>query len=253
VRARPPSRAGDPRLLAPHSRPLALTLSSSLCHLGCTCWRRPSRIRTPACSLLSGPHLSAPPPVATTARLCHRLAGPACQLPLPPLTSSPCARHGRVHVRAIPGQYPRARPLLKPPPICSAISSTHRHLPAGLARALSLPRAQRTVVVHRVCAPVPPPPLRPRRSLCLSEFRLGVRNSRRASIYSLSLSPSGSLCSCSLELPCAAGEPPPSTQALVVSLSLFKGPGTSSQGNQPSLPLICPFSVLSWAQLLAGV
>jgi hypothetical protein len=42
------------------------------------------------------------------------------------------------------------------------------------------------------------------------------------------LSTSGSLYQCSPELPRAAGEPLRSTQALVVSLSPFKGPGTSS-------------------------
>jgi hypothetical protein len=52
---------------------------------------------------------------------------------------------------------------------------------------LSLPRAWRTAAVHRVHALVPPPPLRPRYALCLGEFRLDVRNSRRASIYSLHL------------------------------------------------------------------
>jgi hypothetical protein len=49
------------------------------------------------------------------------------------------------------------------------------------------PRARRTVAVHRVRAPVQPPPLRPRRARRLSEFCLGVQNSRHASIYSLSL------------------------------------------------------------------
>jgi hypothetical protein len=105
---------------------LTPTLSSSLCHLGPACRRRPLRVRAPAPSLLSGPHLSAPPPIATAAHLCHCLAGPTCQLPLPPLTSSPRARHGRAHIHAIPWHYPRARPLLKPPPARSAISSTHR-------------------------------------------------------------------------------------------------------------------------------
>jgi hypothetical protein len=37
------------------------------------------------------------------------------------------------------------------------------------------------------------------------------------------------------------------------ALSPFKGPGISSQGNQPSSPLICPFSVLGRTRLLAGV
>jgi hypothetical protein len=59
----------------------ALTLSSSLCHVGPACWCCTSRFRAPVRSLLSGPHLSAPPPIATVARLCHHLAGPACKLP----------------------------------------------------------------------------------------------------------------------------------------------------------------------------
>jgi hypothetical protein len=113
------------------------------------------------------------------------LRAPLVSSSLPPLTSDPRALHGRAHVRAILGHYPRARPLLKPPPIRSAMSPTRRHPRFAFARALSLPRARNTVTVHRVRAPVPPPPLRPRRALCLGESRLDVRNSGHASIYSL--------------------------------------------------------------------
>jgi hypothetical protein len=137
--------------------------------------------------LSSGPHLSAPLPVGVIARLGLCLAGPACQLPLPTLNSGPRARHGRAHVRAIPGHYPRARPLLKPPPIRSAISSTRRSSQPTLARALPLPQPRRTTIVHRARTSVLLPPLRPRRAHCLGEFCLGVYNSRRASICPLPL------------------------------------------------------------------
>jgi hypothetical protein len=134
-------------------------------------------------------------------------------------------------------------PALPFPPLTDSSQST-------LDCALSLPRAQRTTVVHRVRAPVLLPLLRPRRAHYLGEFRLGVHNSRHASIYSLPLWFSRP---CSPELLRAAGEPPPLTHALAMSLSPFKGPRISSQGNQPSAPLICPFSALGWARLLAGV
>jgi hypothetical protein len=143
----------------------------------------------------------------------------------------------------IPTQTPLP-PALTFPPLADSSQP-------ALAHALSLPRARRTAAVHRVCAPVLPPPLRPHCAHFLGEFRLGVHNSGCASIYSLSLS--GSLCPSSPEFPSTAGEPPLSTQALTVSLSPFKGLRISPQGNQPSPPLICPFSVLGWARLLTRV
>jgi hypothetical protein len=128
--------AGGPHLLAVVLAP-ARSLLASLCHLGPACRCLSSRIRTPTRSLLSGPRLSAPLPIAATARLCLCLVGPTCQLS-PPLTFGPHARHGRAHVCANPGHYQGARPLLKPPPIQSAISSTRRHPQAAFARALPL-------------------------------------------------------------------------------------------------------------------
>jgi hypothetical protein len=60
----------------------------------------------------------------------------------------------------------------------------------------------------------------------------------------LILSPSGSLCPCSLDLHRAAGVPSSSTRALVVSLPPFKGPRVISQGNQPSPAPNFPFLFL---------
>jgi hypothetical protein len=121
---------------AAHARPLCLTAT----------------FLTPARSLLfpltSGPHVSAPslarpracvlsaqraPPVGASARCKNRTPlSPSCRtrlsVPLPPLTSSLRARHGRVHVRVISEHYPRARPLLKPPLAHSIISPTRRQL-----------------------------------------------------------------------------------------------------------------------------
>jgi hypothetical protein len=48
-------------------------------------------------------------------------------------------------------------------------------------------RSRNTTAVRRVCEPVLPSPLRSRRAHCLGEFRLGVRNSRYASMYPLPL------------------------------------------------------------------
>jgi hypothetical protein len=209
------------------------------------CQRHSSRVRVPARSLLIGPHLSAPLPVATAARLCHRLAGPACQLPLPPLTSSLRARHGRAHVQAIPRHYPRARPLLKPPsrPLCHFLHSQIAPSPPLLVRCL-FPKLEG-----------PPPFTVSARPFCLCRSGLAVpiasvsfaSVSATRDMPQFALSTSGSLYPCSPELPRASREPPPLTQALTVSLSLFKGPRISPQGNQLSPPAICPFSVLGWA------
>jgi hypothetical protein len=113
------------------------------------------------------------------------LRAPLVSSPLPPLTSDPRARHGRAHVHAIPRHYPRARPLLKPPS-CPLCHFPHSQTPLARLRSCTVSsRARKTVAVHRVRVPVPLPPLRPRRVLCLGESRLGVRNSGHASIYSL--------------------------------------------------------------------
>jgi hypothetical protein len=71
-------------------------------------------------------------------------------------------------------------PALPFPPLANSSQPT-------LTRALPLPRAQRTSTIHRARMSVLSPPLRPRRALCLSEFRLVVRNSRRALNYPLPL------------------------------------------------------------------
>jgi hypothetical protein len=102
------------------------------------------------------------------------------------------------------------------------------------------PRARRTATVHRVRAPVLPLTLGPRHACCLGEFRLAVRNSRHTSI---TLSHSGSLCPRSHVLLRVAGALSPSTRALVVPLSPFKGPRVFSRGNQsppPIISLLCP-------------
>jgi hypothetical protein len=92
------------------------------------------------------------------------------------------------------------------------------------------PRAQRTATVHCVRAPVLPLSLGPLHARCLGEFRFSVRNSRRTSI---TLSHSGSFCPRSPVLLRVAGALSPSTRALVVPLSPFKGPRVFSRGNQP--------------------
>jgi hypothetical protein len=132
------------------------------------------------------------------------------------------------------------RPALPFPPLVDSSQPT-------LARALSLPRARRTAAIHRARTSVLPPPLSPHCAHCLGKFRLGVHNSRHASIFPLPLW---------FSLPVlirafpAHPESPPSTQALAVSLSPFKGPRIFSQGNQPFPPPIYPFSALGWARLL---
>jgi hypothetical protein len=226
-------------------------------------------VLAPAGSLLlplpSGPCVSAPllarpcacalsaqraPTVGASARCNSRTSvspscGPHLLAPLPPLTSSPRARHGRAHVRAIPGHYPRAQPLLKPPscPLYHFLHSQIASSPPSL------------MCCHFPKLGGPPPFTVSARPFCRRRCGLAVLN---ASVFAtrdapqFTLSPSSSLCPCSPELPRAAGESPQLTQALV-SLSPFKGPRISSHGNQPSLPQICPFSVLDWARLLAGV
>jgi hypothetical protein len=145
----------------------------------------------------------------------------------------------------VPDPYSNPLPPALPfPPL--ADSSDH-----ALARALSLPRARRTAVVHRVRVPILPPPLRPGRAHCLSEFRLGVRNSRHASIYSLS--PSGSLRPCSPELPRAVGEPSPSTQDLVVSLTLGLGKKNRDRKPNPIKPKLKPIRPKYWFSVVNSV
>jgi hypothetical protein len=166
----------------------ARSLLASLYHLGPACRRLSSRIRSPTHSLLSGPCLSAPLPVATTAHLCLCLTGLACQL-FPPSSNlwstcppwpRPCPRKSRpLPTRPTTTQTPLPSALPFPPLVNTS--------QPAFARALPLPRARRTAVVHRTHTYVLPPPLRPCRAHCLGEFCLGVHNSRHASICPLPL------------------------------------------------------------------
>jgi hypothetical protein len=146
-----------------------------------------ARALSPSLPLPLGPCPLTPLPVAASTRLCCCLASPACQLSPPALTSGPPARHGRAHVHVNPSHYPRARLLLKPPPIRSAISSTRGHLPTRLRSCAAFSPSSKArhrsprPHIHSVVAVEAPP------CFCLGEFRLGVCNSRRTYIYPLSL------------------------------------------------------------------
>jgi hypothetical protein len=125
-----PSRATRLRHLTsePHLSAAVLAPARSLlrspCHLGPTCRHLFPLPRPHACAAI--------------------LRVPLVSSPLPPLTSGLRARHGRAHIHVILGHYPRARPLLKPPPVCSAISPICRHPQPAFARALSLPELKTT-------------------------------------------------------------------------------------------------------------
>jgi hypothetical protein len=101
-------------LSVPHvgAFPLAPARLRALCLVGPACRHLFPLPRPRACATVLRAHLSALSP--------------------PPLTSGPRACHGRAHVRVNLGHYLRARPLLKPPPVRSAIFPTHRHLQTRL-------------------------------------------------------------------------------------------------------------------------
>jgi hypothetical protein len=104
LRARPCRLIGGPHLSATVLASVR-SLLPSLCHLGPACRRLCLLPRPPICASV--------------------LRAPLVSSSLPPLTSGPHARHGRAHVRANPGHYPRARPLPKPPsrPLCHFLHS----------------------------------------------------------------------------------------------------------------------------------
>jgi hypothetical protein len=123
--------------------------------------------------------------------LCRCLLGPTCQPSAPPLTLGLRARQGRAHVRthvrANSGHHPRAEPLLKPPPVHSAMSPL-ADTPAHSRSCTVPPRSSRkTAAVCRARAPVPPSPLELHRAFRLGEFCLGAHNLRRTSAYPLPL------------------------------------------------------------------
>jgi hypothetical protein len=153
------------------------------------CRRLSSCTLAPTRSLLGGPCLSVPLPITVIARLCCYLAGPAFQLS-PPSSNLQSARSpwSRPRSRDSWALPTRPTPTQTPRPPARPVPPTRRHPLARLRSCQSLPQARKTVVARRVHAPFPSPPLRPRHALCLGESRLGVRNSGRASIYSLSLS-----------------------------------------------------------------
>jgi hypothetical protein len=178
--------------------------------------------------------------------LSHCLAGPTCQPSPPPPTSGPRAQHSRAHVRVNSGHHPHAQPLLKPP------MSTLPFPPLA-------DTPVRFFLVRRSFSKLSKDP---RRSLC-SRARSAVtvgaspcllprcpQLETRLNSLSPSLVPSARA---HRSFPRAAGKAPPSTQALVVSLPPFKGPGVFSRGKQPSPAPIFPSIALGHARLLAGV
>jgi hypothetical protein len=86
----------------------------------------------------------------------HHPAGPARQLPLPPLTTNPHAPPWTRPCRAFLGHHSRARPLLKPSLTRPTTFPLTDHTQPAPARVLSTPRAQRTAHArperHRVLA-----------------------------------------------------------------------------------------------------
>jgi hypothetical protein len=112
-------------------------------------------------------------------------AGPRSSPLSPPLTPGSRARHGCAHVRANSSHHSHAQPLLKPPPVRSAISPL-ADTPSSLSlvcRSSSEPSED----LRRARAPVPPSSLEFCRAFRLGEFCLGARNLRRASTYPLHL------------------------------------------------------------------
>ena len=88
---------------------------SSLCPVGPAYRRSSLHPRALPCTLRRGPAPSALLPVRVPARLCRRPMGSACQLPLPPLTTSPNTPPWTHPHHVCIDPLPRVRPLLKPP------------------------------------------------------------------------------------------------------------------------------------------
>jgi hypothetical protein len=126
--ARPRCLIGEPHLSATVLAPVRSPLPS-LCHLGPACRRLSSRTRALHALCSAGPACRHLFPLSRSRACAAVLRAPLVISP-PPLTSGLRARHGRTHVRANPSHYPRARPLLKPPPVRSTISPTRRHPPS---------------------------------------------------------------------------------------------------------------------------
>jgi hypothetical protein len=227
---------GGPHLSAADPEPDRSPLPS-LCHMGPACRRAPARLRAlyavdPTCRHLFP--LSRPLAYAIVSRA-------SLVSSFPPLTSGLRARHGHAHVRVNPGHNPRARPLLKIPPVRSTIFPTRRHLPARLRScAASCPsledhRHSQRLHVHSAAAVEAPrcPQLEMRLHLPSPPLVISSRAHR--------------------SFPRAAGAPLPSTQTLVVSQSPFKGPRVSNRGKQPSPTPIFPLTAPGCARLLVGV
>jgi hypothetical protein len=167
------------------------------------------------------------------ARLCRCLLGTVRQPSPPPLTPGP-----RAHARANPGHHPRAQPLLKPPPVRSAISPLV-DTPARSRSCAVPPRSSRkTAAVRCARTPVPPSPLELRRAFRLGEFCLGARNLRRASAYPLPLwFPLSVLTKVSLaQLESCRCRPKP----LSCPYRRSRVPESSLEVSNPDLPLFSP-------------
>jgi hypothetical protein len=206
--------------------------------MGPACRRAPARLRAlysvgPTCRHLFP--LSRPLAYANVLR-----ASLVSSFP-PPLTSGLRAHHGHAHIRVNPGHNPRARPLLKPPPVRSTIFPTRRHLPARLrscaASCSSLEDRHHSPRLHVHPAAAVEAPRCPQLETLLHLPSPPLVISARAH----------------RSFPRAAGAPLPLTQALAVSQSPIKGPRVSNRGKQPSPTPIFPLTAPGCARLLVGV
>jgi hypothetical protein len=151
----------------------------------------------------------------------------------------------------IPATTHAPNPYSSPPLVRSAIP--HSQTPQlAFARASSLLRAlRRPPPLAAPHAPVPSPPLGLRRAFCLGESRLGARNLRRASIYSLPLwFPLPVLTGASLAQPESHHRRPKPSSCPYRRSRVLK---SSLKVSNPAPPLIFPLIALGHARLLAGV
>jgi hypothetical protein len=156
--------------------------------VGPTCQRQSSRPR-----VLSFP-LSAiwAPTVGTSSRCRDRTpvplsCGPFCQLSplLYPLVRA-LAMAAPTSTQ-IPATTHVSDPYSNPPLVCSAISTTRRHLPTHLRSCTTSSLSSEDRCRSSRHTSVLSPPLRSHYAFCLGEFRLGVCNSRHAFICPPSL------------------------------------------------------------------